>query len=177
MNTKTQMARRNVLLALVTGLLIISILLFIWQKNEYQKDVIRQYILDHSSTSHQLSQALSDFEKNKDQEILANQLEWIRFYHYPHMSRTYGNEKYIGKYVPFLSNYHDSLQSVDQVLVDAMNSAHHGSLTEKQIRSLQETRKFLQAFDQAVARKDFSSVSLSELKDRLDKFYATYPKE
>lgn len=157
--------------------LIVSIAVNAWQHQKYQKDIVNEFVLDYKTTSGYFHMALDDYTKTQNQAELSKSLDRVRIYHYPFMSRKYGNASYIGRNAQYLGDYFYSLEWVNGILYDAVDSAKTNSLSDEQLVDLQKVDKFFKDYDENVFKDDYVSISLYELKKRLKDFHDRYPNE
>lgn len=157
--------------------LIGSIAVNVWQHQEFERDIVNQYVLDYATTSGYFQKALDDYNKTQNQTELSQNLQRVQIYHYPYMIRRYGNANYIGENVQYLSNYFYPMEWVSGILYDAVDRAKTNSLSDEQLMDLQKVDKFFKDFDESVFKDDFTLISLNELKNRLKDFHDRYPNE
>lgn len=148
-----------------------------WQHQEFERDIVNQYVLDYATTSGYFQKTINEYNKTQNQAELSESLETVRMLHYPYMVRKYGNANYIGENVQYLSNYFYPMEWVNGILYDAVDSAKTNALSDEQLVDLQKVDQFFKDYDESVFKDDFAYISLYELKRRLKDFNDRYPNE
>lgn len=163
-------------------IIIFLIVILVWQDQHVKRELLKDYILHHSSVEQSLGIAIDEYEQSLEAQQLSDTLittygaSMIVFSKPPNLYRLMGTQ-YFGS-VDYLFEVRDQFDFYLPAAVhNTIEDSRDGDLTEMQYQKLLSYYQLLQEFNELTITDDFGEKKVADFEKDFETFYLNNEEE